>query len=359
MSLVTNNVPDGRCLLCSGVSGRAVSLSPCSSRGGKKNPSQFKIVSLKCTSRGLSSVCKAGSSGYKRNPDFSRQNKHVSSQSRNRQDEERDGFENFEESEMFSSQNGPLLSVSSAPKFRATGTPGPRGKEVVKLFRKIRAQIRERAATQVAKKMEEFQGHREESNTGGSLLKLLRKHTTQQQKKSRNGVSSRDFILDQPDQNGQFDDEKSTSSLDSNYIMKTDEIQEHKLPSFNRVVSNFRRRSPIPRVEFQPNHTDSVMEIGKSEETLPEPEIEDGPKLEVVPELGFSDSDVFDAMSENEPSDFDEGYIDDDAEVTKPIVDENLRAMKLTELKALAKSRGMKGFSRLKKHELTELLSSG
>ncbi|XP_057472465.1 rho-N domain-containing protein 1, chloroplastic-like [Actinidia eriantha] len=99
MSLV-NNVPDGRCLPCSRVSGRAVSLSPCSSRGDKIAPSQIKIVSVKCTSRGLSSVCKAGSSGYKRNPDFSRQNKHASSRSRNKQDEERVGFQSFEESEV-------------------------------------------------------------------------------------------------------------------------------------------------------------------------------------------------------------------------------------------------------------------
>ena len=59
------------------------------------------------------------------------------------------------------------------------GTPGPRRKEIVELFKKVRAQIRERAVTQVVKRMEEFQGHGEESKTGGSLLKLLREHATQ------------------------------------------------------------------------------------------------------------------------------------------------------------------------------------
>ena len=111
--------------------------------------------------------------------------------------------------------------------------------------------------------------------------------------------------MDQPEQNGQFYYEKSTSSVDSNYIVKTDEIEENKLPSFNRALSNFRHRSPIPQVEFHPNHTDSVMESGKSEGTLPVPEIEDEPKLEIVPELSFSDSDAIDEMSEGEPSNFD------------------------------------------------------
>ncbi|KAL6958645.1 hypothetical protein U1Q18_047009 [Sarracenia purpurea var. burkii] len=341
---------DGGCLPCSGVSGCAVSLSPCSSLCHYKSSSQIKIVSLKCTSRRVSSACMAGSSGYRRNPDFSRrQNKHGFSRSRNIQNDEKDGSETLVESELFSSKNGPLLSDSGAQKFQATATPGPREKEIVELFRKVQAQLRERTAIKEEKKYESPRGQGKESESVDSLLKLLRKHTTQKGNRS----SSKDFILDQPEPNGSFE-EKGPK----------DETEGREFPSFSRPRSNFQRRSPVPQVKFEPIHSDSFTDTwlnGKRGRFHPEPKIDDDLKLEMEPEHVFSDGEVFDAISEDEASDIDEVYNsdDDDIEEQKPIVDEDLSAMKLPELRALAKSRGLKGFSKLKKSQLMELLSGG
>ncbi|XP_052211620.1 rho-N domain-containing protein 1, chloroplastic [Diospyros lotus] len=354
---VPQNVPgygpaDRRCFPYSRISGQALRLFPCSSCGNYQTPTHFKILSLTGTSRGMSSVCKAG---YRRNPDFPRQNKHGFSRSRNRQNEERDGSETLEESEFFTSKNGPLLSMSSASKFQATAAPGPREKEIVELFRKVQAKLRERAVAEEEKKIESPQGHGKESETVDSLLKLLRKHTTQQGKRTGSG---RNFILDQAEQNGGMEEEKSTSSLDSNNSAK-DEAHQRESPSFSRPVSNFRRRSPVPKVQFQSNYvsaTDTRLD-GKRERTHPDPET-DEPKLDSEPEPNFPDG-VFDGMSEEEPVDIDEGYSDEDVEEHKPILGEELSAMKLPELRALAKSRGLKGFSKLKKHQLVELLVGG
>ncbi|KAA8543375.1 hypothetical protein F0562_021130 [Nyssa sinensis] len=360
---ITKNVPgyglsDGRCLPCSGVSGRAVGVSSKLSYGDYKILSHGKTGSLKCTSRGMSSACKASSSGHRRNPDFSRQNKHGVSRSRNRQNEERNGSENVDDSELFSSKNGPLLSLSNSPKFQATATPGPREKEIVQLFRKVQAQLRERTAIKEGKKIENLQRQGKESDTVDSLLKLLRKHSVQQGKRtSSSGSNSRDFILDQPEQNGPSDEEKSTSFFDSNDSVK-DEAQEREPPSFSRPISNFRRRSPVPQIKFRSVYSDdntlnSVSDMnlnGQREKGYPEPgiELETKPDVEPEPELELEPG-FFDGMSEEETSDIGEGYIDDDVDEEKPKVAGDLSAMKLPELRALAKSRGVKRFSKLKK----------
>ncbi|XP_059660348.1 rho-N domain-containing protein 1, chloroplastic-like isoform X2 [Cornus florida] len=352
---------DGSCLPCSGVSGRAVSVS---SRSFCSEYKVVKVASLKSTFRGTSCVCNASSSGHRRNPDFSRQNKRGFSRNRNRQNEERDGSENLEESELFSSKNGPLLSLSSSPKFQATSTPGPREKEIVELFRKVQAQLRERAATK-EKKKDDLQKRGKESETVDSLLKLLRKHSVQQGKKSNSSRSSRDFISDQARPNGPLNGKKSTSFFDSTNTKK-DEDQEHESPSFSRPVSKFQRKSPVPQVKLQPLDSDenTVNSVpytnldGKREKTHPDPGIEHVAKLEVElePETSFFDGDE---ISEDEIIDSGEVFNDDDADENAPTEFGDLSVMKLTELRALAKSRGMKGFSKLKKRELLELLTVG
>ncbi|CAI9785738.1 unnamed protein product [Fraxinus pennsylvanica] len=342
--------PDG-CLPCSGVSGAAASLSPSTSRGDHKIIFDVKILSLKCTSRGRASACNASSDRYKRNSDFSRQNKSGFSRSRNRYNEERDGYENLEESEIISSKNGPLLSVSGNPKFQATSTPGPREKEIVELFRKVQARLRERTAVKEEKKIEDSQGKSKESETVDSLLKLLRKHSVQQGKKNSNSASTRDFVLDQPEEISAFAEDRSTSIVDSNSVKQ--EMQQSQ-PHVTRPASNFRKRSPVPQVKFQPIYSDegSINSFsrgnvdGKSKE-MAEPDVEPI----------FSEGDVFDQISEDETSEIFESD-NDVAEEENPII-ASLSGMKLSELRALAKSRGLKGFSKMKKQELIELLSGG
>ncbi|KAJ6953097.1 hypothetical protein NC652_004936 [Populus alba x Populus x berolinensis] len=65
---------EGRCLPFSGISGRAVAVSPCSSRGVHYVHSQAQFGKMKCSFRASSIVCKS-SGGHRRNPDFSRQNR--------------------------------------------------------------------------------------------------------------------------------------------------------------------------------------------------------------------------------------------------------------------------------------------
>ncbi|XP_027171566.1 rho-N domain-containing protein 1, chloroplastic-like [Coffea eugenioides] len=97
-------------------------------RGSNKNSA--KIKHLRCTVRNTSPVCCASSGDHRRDPDFSRQKKHGFSRNRNRQNEDREGCDSLEESEMFSSKNGPLLTTSGIPRFQATAIPGPREKEI-------------------------------------------------------------------------------------------------------------------------------------------------------------------------------------------------------------------------------------
>lgn len=363
---------DGSRLPCSGISGKAICLSPRSCREHKLI-SDVKFLSLRCVSRYTSSVCNASSSNYRRNPDFpNNQRRHGYSRNRNRHNETREEYEDHEESETLSSKNGPLVSVSNH-KYQPTATTGPREKEIVELFRKVQAQLRERAAMKEGKKIEESPAKSKESETVDSLLKLLRKHSVQQGKKSSSTANGRDFILDQDEQTGPLTEERSTSVSDSNSTSSLKhEVQENPILRLSRPKSTFRKRSPVPEIKFQPVYAeDSVSSVsednvdGERKWSSAGPEahddiqdIEYDSESDVDPLI--SEVDAFDEISEDKMSEIVE--TEHEEEVAKEDdVDEasNLHGMKLTELRALAKSRGMKGFSKLKKSELIELLLSG
>ncbi|KAE7997834.1 hypothetical protein FH972_002435 [Carpinus fangiana] len=404
VGIISKNVPgygvvEGRCLPCSGVSGRAATISP-SSRFDCRLHSQVKIRSLKCASKGAAFVCKASYNGHRRNPDFSRQNRQSYSRNRNRQNEERESFDNLNESDMLSSKNGPLLSLSSAPKFYATSAPGTREKEIVELFRKVQAQLRERAASKEEKKTEALQGQGKESETVDSLLKLLRKHSVEQSKRSsRSNGSNKNFSLEQPVQNDpynegkstsynevrstSYNEGKSTSFYNSNSSLKSD-AQEPDASLLSRPLSNFRRKSPVPRVKYQPIYSGEdpiniMPHVNSSEkreenqvesdlkaeqelepdieaEPMSEPELELEPEPEPEPKVTFPDG-GFAKLSEGETSDTDEPCNDKKGGMQLTSEHRDLSALKLPELRALAKSGGVKGYSKMKKSELVELLT--
>ncbi|XP_022727643.1 rho-N domain-containing protein 1, chloroplastic-like isoform X2 [Durio zibethinus] len=368
LHLVSNNVPDCRYLSCSSISGGAVTLSPCSSHNDHRICSQVKIKSLKCGARGISFVCRAGSSGQKRNPDFLRQRHGF--RGRNRQNEDRENFEMLDESEMLPSKNGPLLSFSGSTKSQANAAPGPREKEIVELFRKVQSQLRERAAAKEDKKTEASQGKGKESETVDSLLKLLRKHSIEQGKKKNSFDSSSDVNLDHPEVNGSSNEDKSSSFFDPNDTVRS-EAKEPYASILSRPASNFRRKSPVPQMKYQPIYSSeetvssvtrvnsdrkkllSLAESPPASNHLPESEeeLESETELELEPESIYEDPDVLDELSEDESSDIDE---EEDSE--QQIGHEDLSALKLPELRSLAKSRGLKGFSKMKKSDLVLLL---
>ncbi|KAL7590352.1 hypothetical protein Lser_V15G39037 [Lactuca serriola] len=358
--LTGHGASDGRCL-------RLSTISPCPSCKDYIKFPQVKVLSSGYTSRGtISFICNANSSGQRRNPDFSRQNRQGYSRNKNRNTEDRDGIDGFEDSEPFTSKNGPSFlsnSSSPSPKFHSAATPGPREREIVEIFRKVQAQLRERAAQKEEKKVEDSQsqGHNKQNETVDSLLKLLRKHSVQHGKSNstNNSRNNRDFVLDHnPDHNNtSFSEDKNLKDLNS----ETSVIQ-----SF-RPASNFQRRSPVPKFKYRPilsgqeteeaiNEPDPIPEIKM--ETGPGPEPEPEVESEVVYGIGGFDESSDDEASDIEDTADDDDDDDDDNEEVNVIEDNDLSSMKLVELRAVAKSRGIKGMSRLKKQELLELLSS-
>ncbi|XP_004151986.1 rho-N domain-containing protein 1, chloroplastic isoform X1 [Cucumis sativus] len=391
---------DSRCIPCSGVSGRAASFSFHSLCAEHRINVPVKFRPLNCTSLGESFTCKASSGGHRRNPDFPKQNRHGFSRSRNRQNEERESLDNVDESDLLLSKNGPLLSISSTPKSQATATPGPREKEIVELFRKVQAQLRERAAMKEEKKVE-AQGQTKGSETVDSLLKLLRKHSVEQGKRSSGGggSSNKDISFNHVKENGPYDEGRGSSffGLSPNLREKA-----------QRPVSNFQRRSPVPRVKYQPiypgesivnstngmnskgvkpNGTDTGSQLKGKVWTRQESEREHWEELqsqreaeqEPEPDQEFElepEAETYDLEHEGdemEPelvnllgvsSDVDDTFEDDvkdNEEFAKhgEQEHEDLNSLKLAELRAIAKSRSLRGFSKMKKSELVQLLSNG
>ncbi|XP_010485841.1 PREDICTED: rho-N domain-containing protein 1, chloroplastic isoform X3 [Camelina sativa] len=393
-----------RCFSNSAVSRRTLAILPWSSCLDHKNGR------LKSIPNTTSFVCRASSGGYRRNPDFSRLNKH-GSRGGNRQNEGRDDFD-IENSDMLSSRNGPLLSLSNSPKFQATSSPGPREKEIVELFRKVQAQLRARAAAKKEeKKIEESsKGQGKESETVDSLLKLLRKHSGEQSKKQVSKFSS------QGDVHGDTVDKQ-----DRNGNLANSENKDYNSSSFSRPTSSFRRKSPVPRSKSPPAYSSEAtfdqessysvtwtqkkdtVETHDEPENEPvnehekehekEPEYEHEPENELEPEpvttmlaseseqkpesssffqeeeeddddvtlevLSDDEDVILDVLSDDEESldDADEDSDEAEEEAEEEAV-EDLSKLKLMELRGIAKSRGLKGVSKMKKADLVELLGS-
>ncbi|KAG8486870.1 hypothetical protein CXB51_020371 [Gossypium anomalum] len=358
---------DCRYLSYLGISRRAVTISPCSSHSDHKICTQVNVRSFKCSLRGIISfVCRAGPGGHRRNPDFSRQIHGY--RGKNRQNEDRENFENLDESEMISSKNGPLLSLSGSTKFQATAAPGPREEEFVEIvehFRKIQAELRERTAAKEDKKTKASQGKGKESDTVDSLHKLLTKHSVEQGKKKNSNGSNRDLNLDIPEVNGSSNEDKRFSFFGSNGRVRS-ETKESYAPSLSRPASNFRKKSPVPQMKYQTLYSDEEMvnsmthvnsdrkrnsSLAKSHPAVDdvpelEEELESGSDPELESESIYQESDMWVDLSEDESSDVDE----EDGE--QHIEHEDLSALKLPELRALANSRGLKGFSKMKKSDL-------
>ncbi|KAG7011270.1 Rho-N domain-containing protein 1, chloroplastic [Cucurbita argyrosperma subsp. argyrosperma] len=393
---------DSRCLPCSGVFGRAATVSSRSLCTEHRINAAVKFRPVNCTLLRASFTCQASSGGHRKYSDFSKQNRHGYSRSRNRQNEDRDSLEHVDESDLLSSKNGPFLSISSNSKSQTTATPGPREKEIVELFRKIQAQLRERAAMKEEKKIE-AQGQTKGSETVDSLLTLLRRHSVEQGKRGGGGGGGgvKDSSLNHVKENGPYDEGKSSSIFGLSSHLR-EKAQEPTGSSLSRPVSNFQRKSPVPVVKYQPispgesivNSIDVVNskglklngtetgsqlkakvwtrqeserehweELQSQGETEQEPEPDQEFELEPEPESSYE--------LEHEPDEMepellnllgvDDTFDEDvkhDEKFSKNDDHDDLNSLKLAELRAIAKSRSLKGFSKMKKSELVQLLSN-
>ncbi|KZV32982.1 rho-N domain-containing protein 1, chloroplastic-like [Dorcoceras hygrometricum] len=338
--------PDSRCIPFSGFSGK---ISVDSSNGGIKLVSNLKFLSSRHASSRTTLLCNASPSKYRRNSDYPRRKKHGYSHSGKRPTAEKGGFEDLEESETNSSRNGSLLSTSQNQNLQATAAPGPQEKEIVEIFRKVQAKLRERASLKVEKKVEDPQGKGKENGTVDSLLKLLRKHSVQQRKKNTSSASNKEFILDEPEPIRSSVQERNTNSLESNSRLKKHAAQEGQGSLLSRPKSTFQKRSPVPKVKFQPLYFhNSVNHVSRDNLDDTTKGIETDSESYVEPT--FSEESVYDAIGDG-LSEFYESEHEHDLAVEEHIEDEaiNLSRMKLTELRHLARSRGLKGFSKLKK----------
>lgn len=136
--------------------------------------------------------------------------------------------------------------------------------------------------------------------------------------------------------------------------------------SHGRPILSFRSKSPVPRVKYRPiklenerngrwvdKHSEPEDESESEPELRPEAELEEH---EADPEIVISDEVVYDHMSDSNDSEPDESENIENGDELDQMEAKDLTGLKLVELRALAKSQGVKGFSKIKKKELLEVL---
>ncbi|KAG0535387.1 hypothetical protein BDA96_04G362200 [Sorghum bicolor] len=339
----------------------------------------------------VSLVCGASPNHHRpRNSDTSRQQKGGSSRGKGKSYQDKDDSENIDEfdSDIMFSKNGPPISLASNSRPQATSAPGEREKEIVELFKRVQAQLRARGKGREDKKPEpaKVQGER---GSVDSLLKLLRKHSVDQRRKSSDDKEQNFDVMRRNNDSGN----RQSSTI---FGTKSDIQEEQRKPPpapFKRPASNFRRRSPVPGVKFQPaintdvdrdadrksigsNVADAVQ---KAKTVLDERTVTDEPDSmspyepdSVIEPENISLEDLDDILDDDEESDTDEPddeYPEPSLEITDVTdTDElhennstessDLTSLKVAELRELAKSRGIKGYSKMKKNELIEVVSS-
>ncbi|CAL9204116.1 SAP-like protein BP-73 [Musa acuminata AAA Group] len=340
---------DGKSCLLPGIPRRAILSSYSCHRSQQLFVGSKPIPSF--SSMRTSVTCNASYNNYKRNPDFSRQPK-GSSRGKKKQSQESEQSDNTEVMDFMSSKNGSLLSPSANTRYQATATSGQREREIVELFRKVQAQLRERAAIKEEKKIEAAQQGQSKKGTVTSVLKLLRRHSGDQKKTTSPGE---EFSVDQVERSNTFEDEQNINPFGPSDSKSEESDVRGPLPSA-RPASNFSRKSPVPRMELQPvlsaeediNSAPSESR-GRRKKTGDYESVQSAPVESVV----LDGPDELSSDDQLDPSGSDETIESSSTEASP-----DLGSLKLSELRDLARYRGVKGYSKLKKGELAELLSA-
>ncbi|XP_040383460.1 SAP-like protein BP-73 [Oryza brachyantha] len=336
----------------------------------------------------VSLVCSANPNNHRsRNLDITRQQKVGSARRKSKSYQEKDDSENIYDfdTDIMSSRNGPPISLTSNSRPQATSVPGEREKEIVELFKRVQSQLRARGKGRDEKKPEPTKAQGERGSVD-SLLNLLRKHSVDQRRKSSD---EKEQSVDQTRRSNE-----SGNKQNSSIFIKNDTQEEQKKPqpaAFKRPSSNFRRRSPVPGVKFQlvtsvdaeratNNINDAVEETKATLENKVAADEPDSlstyqPDSVIPPEnlylgdVGLISDDETGASDTDEPNgEYDEPSLQIP---NVPIADEScdmslepstgssdLSSLKVTELRELAKSQGIKGYSKMKKNDLVEVLSN-
>ncbi|KAG8051111.1 hypothetical protein GUJ93_ZPchr0009g1693 [Zizania palustris] len=332
-------------------------------------------------------VCNAYPNNHRpRNSDITRQQKGGSPRRKSKPYQEKDDSQNISDfdTDTIPSKNGPPISLASNSRPQATSVPGEREKEIVELFKRVQAQLRARGKGREEKKPEPAKAQGERGSVD-SLLNLLRKHSVDQRRKSSD---EKEQSIDQTRRSND-----SGNKQKSSIFIKNDAQEEHKKahPVFKRPPSNFRRRSPVPVVMLHPvtntdvdqvvnNINDAVEEANATlEKKAAADEADSVPTYEpdsVIPPEDLS-LDALDLISDDESDDLDTDepsreyhepslqtshapIIDEspDTSLEAPIGRSDISTLKVTELRELAKSQGIKGYSKMKKNDLVEMLSN-
>ncbi|KAF0911749.1 hypothetical protein E2562_011745 [Oryza meyeriana var. granulata] len=335
----------------------------------------------------VSLVCSANPNNHRsRSLDITRQQKSGSARRKSKPYQEKDDSENIYDfdADIMYSKNGPSISLTSNSRPQATSVPGEREKEIVELFKKVQAQLRARGKGREEKKPEPAKAQGERGSVD-SLLNLLRKHSVDQRRKSSD---EKDQSVDQTRRSNE-----SGNKQNSNNFIKNDTQEEQKRPhpaAFKRPASNFRRRSPVPGVKLQPitnvdaeqvvnNINDAVQETNATLENKAAADEPDSvptyePDSVIPPEnLSLDDLDLISDESDDSDTDEPNGEYDEpslqipsvpvieesrDTSLEPSIGGSDLSSLKVTELRKLAKSRGIKGYSKMKKNDLVDVLSN-
>ena len=340
----------------------------------------MSVMPPKCYLRHKFFVCKARYEGQRRYSDSSGQNRLGFFRGRNNQNEERVGSDKFDESEFLPTKNGPL--GPNTEKYDTTAS-GARDKEIVEIFKRVQLRLREKAGVEAEERSEVGKEHDKKSEEPDPILRFVRKLSVEPGKRKVNGGFSNKLNFDRtnPQQSGKSNEEKSEGFSEFISIVR-EGPRETKRSSFSRPLSNFRRRSPVPRIRYEPivSAEDSVSHSGldeKSGEIYSEPASESESESDIEPDTDLSSRLELDQEEDEveeletavqseidlvnghaaEFSDAEEDNVDERETEKQLTALEDFNVMKLAELRALAKARGMKGYSKLKKSELVGLLS--
>jgi Rho termination factor, N-terminal domain len=267
----------------------------------------------------------------------------------------------LETSQILSLENG-CSATSDAPARTKSANPA----DIVELFRKHLPQLRE--TTQNSNRSYGLNAtllnrDKEDRETFKSLLKLL-KSSSCKQKKPANNIDTKGKSLKYEKavvEGSEITDEET--DFDNDVPDMLDSEPEPLISS--GPPSSFSRQSSIPVAKNDTVRGETQM-VTKQEKSISkallyesESELED--EEEPVSESFVYESEDESMAEEKSESDLivhESESVDEQSEGPQEEKIEDLSALTVSELKEIAKSRGLKGYSKLKKADLLELLSS-